>query len=104
MEDVKVISGRTSTEVWKQIEEYFNKNPNLFEYSVVIEQQGRSVGMDIDIDLGGGFEGGYALTRFMSNLKSFDDFKFSLHKQDIIDDVAKFFWYAGRNYRLSGIW
>ncbi|MGV3509535.1 MAG: hypothetical protein ACO1N7_09620 [Sphingobacteriaceae bacterium] len=91
MGDVKVISGNTSSEVWRQIEEDFNDNPELFEYSIVIEQQGRSVGMDIDIDLGGGFEGGYALTRFMSNLRSFDDFRFSLHKQDIIDDVAKFF-------------
>ena len=90
MEEAKVITGTTSDEIWQQIEGDFAQNPDLFEYSVVIEQKDRSVALDIDIDLGGGFEGGYALTRFVANLKSFDDFRFSLHRQDFIDGIGKF--------------
>ena len=89
MEEPKVISGNTETEIWAQIEQDFAQNPDLFEYSAIIEQPEHTVVLDIDIDLGGGFEGGYALTRFVSNLKTFDDFRFSLHPQDFIDGIGK---------------
>ena len=91
MEQAKVISGNTADEIWRKIEADFEANPDFFEYRAVIEQDGVSVMLDIDIDLGGGFEGGYALTRFVSNLKNFDDFRFSLHRQDIIDGIGKLF-------------
>jgi hypothetical protein len=91
MEEARVISGSSLDEVWKQVDADFSQYQELYEYSAIIEQQGRSITLDIDIDLGGGFEGGYALTRFMSPLKSFDDFRFSLHREDLLDDIGKFF-------------
>ena len=91
MEEAKIIAGNTRQEVWQQIEQDFTHNPDLFEYSAILEEQGRSVALDIDIDLGGGFEGGYALTRFVAKLKSFDDLQFSLHRQDFVDGVGKLF-------------
>ena len=91
MQDARVISGTSLDEVWKQIDEDFSQYKEVYEYNAIIEQQGRSVTLDIDIDLGGGFEGGYALTRFMSPLKSFDDFRFSLHRQDLLDGIGKLF-------------
>lgn len=91
MQDARVISGTSLDEVWKQIDEDFSQYQEVYEYNAIIEQQGRSVTLDIDIDLGGGFEGGYALTRFMSSLKSFDDFRFSLHRQDLLDGIGKLF-------------
>ncbi len=91
MQDARVISGTSLDEVWKQIDEDFSQYQEVYEYNAIIEQQGRSVTLDIDIDLGGGFEGGYALTRFMSPLKSFDDFRFSLHRQDLLDGIGKLF-------------
>jgi hypothetical protein len=90
MNEAKIISGDTN-EIWKRIELDFNADPDVYEYSAVIEQQNHSVTLDIDIDLGGGFESGYALTRLVSNLKKFDHFKFSIHPQDFIDTVGKFF-------------
>ena len=91
MQEARVISGTSLDEVWKQIDEDFSQYQEVYEYNAIIEQQGRSVTLDIDIDLGGGFEGGYALTRFMSPLKSFDDFRFSLHRQDLLDGIGKLF-------------
>ncbi|HEY0054963.1 MAG TPA: hypothetical protein VGB63_06370 [Pedobacter sp.] len=90
MNEAKIISGDTD-QIWKRIESDFNADPDVYEYSAVIEQQDRSVMLDIDIDLGGGFESGYALTRLTSNLKTFNQFKFSIHPQDFIDTVGKFF-------------
>ncbi|HEX8377009.1 MAG TPA: hypothetical protein VF602_04275 [Pedobacter sp.] len=90
MNEAKIISGNTD-QIWKRIESDFNADPDVYEYSAVIEQQDRSVMLDIDIDLGGGFESGYALTRLVANLKTFDHFKFSIHPQDFIDTVGKFF-------------
>lgn len=90
METQKIISGNSIEEIWQQIDADFTTTPDLFEYNAVIEQQGRSVMLDIDIDLGGGFEGGYALTRFVANLKRFDHFRFALHRQDFIDGIGKF--------------
>ncbi|MEJ6980145.1 hypothetical protein WG906_06770 [Pedobacter sp. P351] len=91
MEELKVISGNTPDEVWQNIGKDLEVDPNLIEYSVIIEHLGHSVTFDIDIDLGGGFEGGYTLTRFTSNLKRFDDFRFNLHRQDFVDSIGKLF-------------
>ena len=45
----------------------------------------------IDIDLGGGFEGGYALTSFTARVAPEHDFRFALHHQGLIDTAGKFF-------------
>ena len=91
MEQVRIISGDSPERIWEQIRRDFTENPEAFDYSAVIEQDGRSVTLDIDIDLGGGFEGGYALTRFASPLKTFDDLHFSIHRQDLLDGIGKLF-------------
>jgi len=90
MEGATIISGNTVEEIWTQIDASFTDNPDLFEFNAVIKQEGHTVEFNLDIDLGGGFEGGYALTRFVSRLRKFDDFRFSLHRQDLIDGIGKF--------------
>ncbi|MFD2162998.1 hypothetical protein ACFSJU_11390 [Paradesertivirga mongoliensis] len=91
MEQVRIISGDSPENVREQIRRDFTENPEVFDYSAVIEQDGRSITLDVDIDLGGGFEGGYALTRFTSGLKSFDDLHFSIHHQGLLDGIGKLF-------------
>lgn len=91
MEEAKVISGNSLEEVWQKISEDLKRSSDLFEYSVIIEQQGRSISLDIDMELGGEFEEGYELTRFASDLMRFDDFRFNLHRQGFIEGIGKFF-------------
>lgn len=91
MEEAKVISGNSLEEVWQKISEDLKRTSDLFEYSAIIEQQGRSVSLDIDMELDEEFEEGYELTRFASDLKRFDDFRFNLHRQSFIDTIGKFF-------------
>lgn len=91
MNTQKIISGKTLEEAWTQIRQDLENDPDLFEYNATIEYNGKSVQLSIDIDLGGGFEGGYTLTSFSSKLRNMDDFKFELHRQDIVDGIGKFF-------------
>lgn len=90
MEESLIISGNTVEEIWTQIDSFFAKDSEIFEFNAIIKQENHTVEFNLDIDLGGGFEGGYALTRFVSSLKIADGFKFSLHRQDLIDGIGKF--------------
>jgi hypothetical protein len=90
MTQEKIISGNED-EIWQQITADFIKEDDLLEYRVVIEQQNRRILLDIDIDLGGGFEGGFESTMLRSQLKSIGDFRFAIHNESFIDEVGKFF-------------
>lgn len=90
MEASKVISGDNEEEIWEEIERQFSENPDPFEYNVIIENQGRSISISIDVDMGGGFEGGYATTSITAQLEKVDGFRFALHHQGFIDQMGKF--------------
>ncbi|WP_256012586.1 hypothetical protein [Desertivirga xinjiangensis] len=85
-----LITGETEDEIWRKISDDLGQNEPL-DYQVYIESQGRQISLNIDIDLGGGFEGGYAVTSFSSLLHKNDDFRFAIHREDFIDEIGKFF-------------
>ncbi len=91
MKQENIISGRTEEEVWKQINAQFLANPDPLEYSVLIVQETRKVVLDIDIDLGGGFESGYETTSFTAELFTAPAFRFAIHEQHFTDEIGKFF-------------
>lgn len=90
MAEEKIISG-SEDEIWQQITGDLNEKDNLLAYNVVVEQEKRRVLLVIDIDLGGGFEGGYESTMLQAKLKSAEDFKFAIHDESFIDEIGKFF-------------
>lgn len=85
-----LITGQTEDEIWRKIADDLSQNEPL-DYQVFIESQGRQISLNIDIDLGGGFEGGYAVTSFSSLLHKNEDFRFAIHREDFIDEIGKFF-------------
>ncbi len=91
MQEEKIIKGATEDEIWQQVTADLNKETDLLEYSVTIEQANRRILLDIDIDLGGGFEGGYESTMMRAPLKIAEDFRFVVHHQGFIDEIGKFF-------------
>ncbi|TZF84682.1 hypothetical protein FW774_06785 [Pedobacter sp. BS3] len=91
MENIKIISGSTADEIWDQIVADWNADAGLLEYQALIKHQNHEIQFIVDIDPGGGFEGGYELTRFVSQIKPRSDFRFAIHKHDLIDDIGKFF-------------
>lgn len=90
MEEQKIISGRNEMEVWPLIEADLNSE-DMFTYDILIEQGNKRIQLYIDIDPGGGFEGGSEVTQFKSPLHVSDQFRFAIHHQGFIDSVGKFF-------------
>lgn len=91
MKNENFIKGNNEDEVWQQINEQFAQNPDPLEYTAVIEQAGRKVLLDIDIDLGGGFESGYETTSLTAPLHALTDFRFAIHEEHFTDEIGKFF-------------
>ncbi len=86
-----IIRGTNEDEIWQQIDEQFLQDPEPLEYAAIIEQDSRRVIIDIDIDLGGGFEGGYETTTFTAPLHTLPSFSFAIHEEHFTDEVGKFF-------------
>lgn len=89
MDKEKLITANNIDEIWQQITEDLKNNE--FAYSVIISIQNRKIYLDIDVDPGGGFEGGYQTTTFKSRLEKAGEFRFALHHQGLLDEIGKFF-------------
>jgi hypothetical protein len=91
MDQQNIFKGNNEEEVWNQINEQFIQNPDPLEYLAVIEQGDRKVILDVDIDLGGGFESGYETTTFTAPLHHEPLFRFAIHEEHFTDEIGKFF-------------
>lgn len=91
MQEERIISGHNEDEVWSQLQHDLTQTPNLLQYRAQINQQNKIIHLDIDIDLGGGFEGGYATTIFSAAFRNPDQFRFAIHEEGFFDDLGKFF-------------
>jgi hypothetical protein len=87
----RIIYGTNEVEVWQQVDKEFTEHPDLLQYQVIINQQRRQVNLNIDIDLGGGFESGYETTTFTTRLFCEDDFRFGIYQQGFLDAAGKLF-------------
>lgn len=85
------IAGLNEDEIWQKINAEFLINPDPLQYSVMIQQGNKQVVLDIDIDLGGGFESGFETTTLAAELANPTDFRFGLHQQHFSDEIGKFF-------------
>ena len=62
-----------------------------FQHSLTLQQGEGQVLLEIDIDPGGGFESGYATTRFSAPVQLATDFAFTIHPEGFLADFAKLF-------------
>jgi hypothetical protein len=91
MEQTTIISGNNEDEIWQQVTADMNAGKELLEYEVVLNQDGRKVSLDIDVDPGGGFESGYEFTKLSASIQKKNDFRFAIHHEGFIDTMGKFF-------------
>ncbi|MFD1256535.1 hypothetical protein ACFQ3S_06975 [Mucilaginibacter terrae] len=91
MEEQKIIAGNTEQEIWTQVAADISAEEELFSYNVLIKHGGKQIELYIDIDLGGGFEGGSEITQLSAPLSVTRDFKFAIHDEDFLDTIGKFF-------------
>lgn len=91
MSNENLVKGDSEEQVWQQINEQFAQNPDPLEYTAVIEHGNQRIVLDIDIDLGGGFESGYETTSFAAPLTTSTNFRFAIHEEHFSDEIGKFF-------------
>jgi hypothetical protein len=90
MEDIKVISGSSEQDIWKNIEADLTADDEIYNYDVVINQGGKQVQLTVDIDPGGGFESGFESTELRAPLSVASDFRLAVHDEDFMDEIGKF--------------
>lgn len=90
MTDKKIFSGDTEEEIWQKLRKDITGKQDLTQYRVILDLQNNKTILDIDIDPGGGFESGYAITRFISPLFSTTDFRLTIYKEGLLDRAGKF--------------
>lgn len=92
MSNFKSFSGENEQQIWHDITADLNQHGEIFNYAAEIHQQGRIISFEIEMDLGGGFEGGFTSTRFISSVVSnYPEFRFSIHDQHWTDQIGKLF-------------
>lgn len=102
MEKQKIIKGNSDAEIWNQVRADLGDISYPFMYSADIQHNDKSVFLNIEIDLGGGFESGFQstsltapvpiqFTTLSSRINEHKGFRFALHDEDFIDKVGKFF-------------
>jgi hypothetical protein len=94
METTKVITGATEDDIWQQINDDLLSEEDVLSYNVIIKQNEKQVILDIDIDPGGGFEGGYEITSFTAAINNACGFHFKMHDENFIDEIGDLFGMA----------
>ena len=101
MEKYKIIQG-IGEDIWNEVKADLDSISYPFVYNINIRENERSVFLNIEVDLGGGFESGFQstsltapvpiqFTTLASRLTENRNFRFAVHDEDFIDKVGKFF-------------
>ncbi len=91
METTKIITGTTEDEIWQQINDDLLADEDVLNYNAIIKQNDKQIILDIDIDPGGGFEGGYEITSFTADINNNAGFQFKMHDENFIDEIGELF-------------
>lgn len=91
MQPQRIVTGTSEEEIWQQLAPDFEEDNAILEYQAILDQSGRKVILDIDIDPGGGFEGGYATTSFSSPILNNNNFDLEMYKQTLFAEAGKLF-------------
>lgn len=89
MEPLRTYSADTEEALWQQVAADLALEENQYEYQAELLQNGHRIRFELDIDLGGGFEGGYELTTFSAVVPGKPTFHFALHEQDWVHELGK---------------
>lgn len=91
MMETKVINAASEGEMAQQLGAYLQREGDAFQHRVSLQDGQTTILLDIDIDPGGGFESGYATTRFSAPVAATNDFAFTIHPEGFLSDFAKLF-------------
>lgn len=86
---IRRFTADTEDTLWQQVAEDMRQQGEILTYTAELILQGRSIFLDIDVDLGGGFESGYETTKFLAPLAAHPTLRFHLHPEDWVSEIGK---------------
>ncbi|OGX87852.1 hypothetical protein [Hymenobacter glacialis] len=89
MSNVHVFSADNETILWNAVAASITHQGDLFDYTAELIQDGYHMQLDIEIDLGGGFEGGFQSTTLTALVPNHTRLRFALHEQDWLHELGK---------------
>ena len=91
MEKTKLFTGNSEAEIWQQVAADMQQEGEILTYTALLNQNGQETLLNIDIDLGGGFESGFSTTMFRVKIPHPVFLQFNIHEQDLLNEVGKIF-------------
>ncbi|RFP65776.1 hypothetical protein D0N36_07550 [Hymenobacter lapidiphilus] len=89
MDAIRTFTADSEPALWAQVAADMASQPDLFDYRADLRQPPYCVRLELDIDLGGGFEGGYELTTLRAVVPGQPALRFALHEQDWVHEIGK---------------
>ncbi len=89
--DNKIIFGNNEEDIFHQLSTELQEDVFGEDYKVILSQDSKQILLQIDIDPGGGFEGGYELTTLSSAIHKANDFRFGIHHEGFASKIGKVF-------------
>ncbi|WP_139924542.1 hypothetical protein [Hymenobacter sp. DG01] len=89
MNPPRTYSADTEVQLWQQVAADLAQDGNQYEYQAELLHGGYRTQFGLDIDLGGGFEGGYELTTLTTVVPGRPTLHFALHEQDWVHELGK---------------
>ncbi len=89
MDAIRTFSADSEAALWEQVTADLKSQPDLFDYRADLCQPPYRVRLELDIDLGGGFEGGYEITTLTAAVPGPPALHFALHEQDWVHEIGK---------------
>src|SRR5688572_28431901 len=91
MEKVKNFRAETEEDLWQQFASDLAAREELLDYTARLSLANRTVIFNIDVDLGGGFEGGFETTSFTAPVTGHNDLRIHIYPQDWVNEIGKLF-------------
>lgn len=89
MQEIRTFSAPTEVALWQQVTADLNSQPDLLEYAARLILPDFEAVLQLDIDPGGGFEGGSATTSFTVLVPPATTLRFTLHEQNWVREIGK---------------
>ena len=91
MQEPITIHGQNDAAIHQQLAAYLAQQENAFAHTIHLQQGEATILLEIDIDPGGGFESGYATTRFSAPVVLQQPFLFTIYPEGFLADLGKLF-------------
>jgi len=91
MSNTKTFSADDLTALWTNVQADIVATSDFLRYDATLELPNSKTFLSVDIDLGGGFQGGISTTSFKAHLSTAPSFKFAIHDETFMDEIGKFF-------------